>query len=74
MTTNLGSFVGPDNGLFTHILAEAKAWSAVELANPEFFLDQVSNTFHGRDLFAPVAAHLANGVELGILDQLWTDL
>jgi S-adenosylmethionine hydrolase len=38
-----------------------------ELANPEFALDTVSRTFHGRDLFAPAAAHLANGVQL---DQL----
>ena len=37
---------------------------AVELANPRFALESISRTFHGRDLFAPAAAHLANGVEL----------
>ena len=56
--------VGPDNGL---LLVAADALGGVaeahELANPEYALDSVSRTFHGRDLFAPAAAHLALGVE-----------
>ena len=54
-------YVGPDNGLFSRPLAEpgAQAW---ELDRPEFWLPQVSRTFHGRDIFSPAAAHLANGV------------
>jgi hypothetical protein len=61
VNTDRASYVGPDNGLFTRPLAEpgAQAW---ELDRPEFWLRQVSRTFHGRDIFAPVAAHLANGV------------
>ncbi len=53
-------FVGPDNGLFTFILRENfRAWTIV---NPEYMLPDPSKTFHGRDIFAPAAAHLANGV------------
>jgi S-adenosylmethionine hydrolase len=57
--------VGPDNGLLT--LAAEKLGGiaeAHELGNPEYALDSVSRTFHGRDLFSPAAAHLALGVPL----------
>ncbi|MBE0698582.1 MAG: SAM-dependent chlorinase/fluorinase [Anaerolineaceae bacterium] len=61
-------FVCPDNGLITHALEQAeKAGEAVEIVHlnqPRFWLEQVSNVFHGRDIFSPVAAHLANGVAL----------
>lgn len=52
-------FVGPDNGLFGYILAEQAVHAAVLLSNPAYHLQQVSATFHGRDIFAPVGAHLA---------------
>jgi len=52
-------FVGPDNGLFSYILAEQPAHAAVLLSNPAYHLQQVSSTFHGRDIFSPVGAHLA---------------
>jgi S-adenosyl-L-methionine hydrolase (adenosine-forming) len=55
-------FVGPDNGLFTPFL-EAGDWSAFELAEADYRLPIVSRTFHGRDVFAPAAAHIASGVE-----------
>jgi S-adenosylmethionine hydrolase len=64
LRTSCGIWVGPDNGLFTEVLNHAPASLAVELSNPAFFRTRVSNTFHGRDIFAPVAAHLANGVPL----------
>jgi hypothetical protein len=59
--TQRACYVGPDNGLFTRPLAglDAQSW---ELDRPEFWLPQISRTFHGRDIFAPAAAHLANGV------------
>ncbi len=61
-------YIGPDNGL---LLPAADRFGGVaeahELANPEYALDSVSRTFHGRDLFSPAAAHLANGVDLGEL-------
>lgn len=61
-------FVGPDNGLFTYVLQEASQPAhCVHLDNPAYWRAQVSRTFHGRDIFAPVAAHLANGVPLEML-------
>jgi S-adenosylmethionine hydrolase len=47
-------FIGPDNGLFTLILDDAEVYL---LENPDFMLREVSSTFHGRDIFAPAAAH-----------------
>ncbi len=62
-------FVGPDNGLFSAVLEQQPVHAAVALTNPAYHLSQVSTTFHGRDIFAPVAAHLASGVafaDLGV--------
>lgn len=53
-------FVGPDNGVFTFVLGSS--WKAWALENPYFRLEHVSTTFHGRDVFAPAAAHAALGV------------
>jgi S-adenosylmethionine hydrolase len=60
---NGGLFVGPDNGLLVPAAELGGIESAHELANPAYALETVSRTFHGRDLFAPAAAHLALGVE-----------
>lgn len=57
-------FVGPDNGLFSYVLTEQPVHTAVLLSNPAYHLPQVSSTFHGRDVFSPVAAHIARGVAL----------
>ena len=56
-------YVGPDNGLLVPAAECAGLVAAYELANPAYALDSVSRTFHGRDLFAPAAAHLAVGVD-----------
>jgi hypothetical protein len=56
-------FVGPDNGLFTIVAQRDKAKQVVVLTNKKYFLSKVSRTFHGRDLFAPVAAHLSLGLK-----------
>lgn len=61
-------FVGPDNGLFSLALRDEARWEARALQNSDYWRPEVSTTFHGRDIFAPVAAHLARGVpfeELG---------
>jgi S-adenosylmethionine hydrolase len=62
--------VGPDNGL---LLPAAEALGgivrAVHLTNPRYHVHPVSNTFHGRDVFSPVAAHLAAGVDLDDLGE-----
>ncbi|MFC0529140.1 SAM hydrolase/SAM-dependent halogenase family protein [Phytohabitans kaempferiae] len=61
-----GLLVGPDNGLLPWAADALGGIEAlVELANPEWFLADVSRTFHGRDIFAPVAARLALGADLG---------
>ncbi len=57
-------FVGPDNGLLSIAAGRDGVVSAWEIQNPRYVLDKLSRTFHGRDIFAPVAAHLANGVPL----------
>jgi S-adenosylmethionine hydrolase len=57
-------FVGPDNGLFTEVIAHEGFANAWILDKPEFFRDGgISRTFHGRDIFGPVAAHLASGTD-----------
>jgi S-adenosylmethionine hydrolase len=55
-------FVGPDNGLFSWITEREGNFSAWQVTNEKFFLSPVSSTFHGRDVFAPVAAALSRGV------------
>ena len=58
-------YVGPDNGLLVPAAERLGGIQAAhELVNPDYALQPVSRTFHGRDLFAPAAAHLACGVEL----------
>lgn len=54
-------YVAPDNGLLTLALGIDPPVHAWRLSRPQFFLPEVSATFHGRDVFAPVAAHLATG-------------
>ncbi len=63
------TFVGPDNGLFTVPLTSGEPFSAVSLDNAAYHLPAVSHSFHGRDVFAPVAAHLANGVPLSAMGE-----
>jgi S-adenosyl-L-methionine hydrolase (adenosine-forming) len=57
-------FVAPDNGLLTHVLAREESWAAHEIAAEHYFRKPVSYTFHGRDIFAPVAAWLSRDVAL----------
>ncbi len=61
------TFVAPDNGLLTPVLEREPVEMAVVLENAAYHLPNVSATFHGRDIFAPVAAHLAQGVTLETL-------
>ncbi len=80
LLTPEAAFVAPDNGVLTYIWREALArWGAaaclvVELNRPGYWRENVSNTFHARDIFAPVAAYLARGTnvrELGaVIDAM----
>jgi S-adenosylmethionine hydrolase len=65
-------FIGPDNGIFTEALSE-KGARAREITNPKLRLPAVSQTFHGRDVFAPAAAHLAAGVAPSKLGRIVRD-
>jgi S-adenosylmethionine hydrolase len=65
-------FVGPDNGLLEWALAAPGA-EARALTEPRHFREHVSRTFHGRDVFAPVAAALARGERLGALGPIVAD-
>ncbi len=58
-------FVGPDNGIFSWICDREGSYRAFHLTNEKFFRHPVSTTFHGRDIFASVAAALSNGVAPG---------
>jgi S-adenosylmethionine hydrolase len=62
------TFVGPDNGVFGHVYERVRPFRVFHLTNESFFRGDVSATFHGRDVFAPVAGALSRGVsaeELG---------
>jgi S-adenosylmethionine hydrolase len=66
-----GVLVGPDNGLLAPAVAMAGgAGRAVELSDPRYHLESPGATFAGRDVFAPAAAHLCNGVDLAELGEL----
>jgi S-adenosylmethionine hydrolase len=56
-------FIGPDNGIFSLIPVNEDPTRIVELSNSEYHLKPTSSTFHGRDIFAPVAGHLSLGIE-----------
>ncbi len=60
-------YVGPDNGVLSLAAEREGVVRAVEIRNEEFMLPRLSGTFEGRDVFAPVAAHLAGGVDIGVL-------
>ena len=57
-------FLAPDNGVLTLLINEENISSIARIDNTSFFLDPVCRTFHGRDIFAPVSAHLSMGVPL----------
>jgi len=61
-------FVGPDNGLMWNTVLSDEGgedeWEAVKIENRKYMLPEISDTFHGRDIFAPAAAHLMNGVPM----------
>jgi len=61
--TKQSFFVGPDNGILVLAAEKQGIENIHELTNPRFMLPKVSSTFHGRDIFAPAAAHLLNGVK-----------
>ncbi len=66
-------FVAPDNHILKYIFHECETFTVVDVLNKKYFLDEISTTFHGRDIFSPVAAHLSNGIALDELGERITD-
>jgi hypothetical protein len=66
-------FVGPDNGVFSMVYRAVPTHVVREISATRYFRHPVSATFHGRDIFAPVAAHLANGVAPAEFGERLTD-
>jgi len=64
-------FIGPDNGIFSYVARDDVA--VFQLTNTEYFREEISQTFHGRDVFAPVAAALSNGIAPEDLGQKTSD-
>jgi len=62
-TRNGMFFIGPDNGIFTHVAERFGIAKIYEITNKELMMPKISPTFHGRDLMAPVAAHLGIGLK-----------
>ena len=57
-------FVAPDNGVLSMVIEENRVEKVCEITNHEYFLKPVSDTFHGRDIFAPIAAYLSMGADM----------
>jgi S-adenosyl-L-methionine hydrolase (adenosine-forming) len=74
LETEGGFLVGPDNGMLAPLAHRLVLKRAVALTNGKYWRVPVSATFHGRDIFAPVAAHLAAGVPLDNVGTLVNDL
>jgi hypothetical protein len=62
-------FLAPDNGLLKYIIASDRVKEVVSVTNKKYFCSEVSSTFHGRDIFAPLAAHLLRGIPLRTLGE-----
>ena len=67
-------FVGPDNGVFSFVLEREGKFEARELTKKIYRRPSVSTTFHGRDIFAPAAAHISKGVSIEMFGPKATDL
>jgi S-adenosylmethionine hydrolase len=67
LATESGIFLAPDNGLLEIVIRNERRRRIFSVENREYFRDYVSPTFHGRDIFAPVAAHLSLGLEPQLL-------
>lgn len=71
--TGRGTFVAPDNGVLSYVLARERVLRAVSLTDSHYWHQPVSPVFHGRDIFGPAAAYLASGVDLTALGQPLTE-
>lgn len=65
METGNYIFLAPDNGVLTFVMEEIEAGRVYHIDNQDYFLKKISRTFHGRDIFAPVSAHISTGIDIG---------
>ncbi len=65
--------IGPDNGLFSFLFAESRSKEIRQISNSQLFMSDPHPTFHGRDVFAPVAAHLSLGISFESIGPLVED-
>lgn len=63
------TFISPDNGTLSYVLQQYTPTGIYSISREKYFLNEISATFHGRDIFAPVAAHIANGLEISELGE-----
>lgn len=63
-------FVAPDNGVLSLVFKNEEEPKLIKVENTDFFLESLSRTFHGRDIFAPVGAHITSGVDLNRLGPI----
>lgn len=66
-------FLAPDNGVLAYVIKHFHIDNVISVTNAKYFRPDISNTFHGRDIFAPVAAHLANGINPADLGESTTN-
>lgn len=66
--------VCPDNGMISFVIQEHPKWRAIHINHADCFLPYVSSTFHGRDVFAPTAAHISMGVPFDDIGSLIDDI
>ncbi|MBF0100539.1 MAG: SAM-dependent chlorinase/fluorinase [Desulfobacterales bacterium] len=69
LKTNRHVFLAPDNGVLSMVMHEAHPELAVNVTEKQYFLKTMSHTFHGRDIFAPVAAYLSTGIPIDVLGE-----
>ena len=67
-------FLGPDNGVLSLAVENIRSAHIVHLSNPTFHLHPTSTTFHGRDIFAPAAAHLSLGIPVSAFGEPWDNI
>lgn len=67
-------FLAPDNGVLSYAIEKEKIQKIISLENKKYFLKKISSTFHGRDIFAPVAAHIALGVNIAKMGKAISEI
>lgn len=74
LTTSRYAFIGPDNGVFSFIYAEEEIEHIIHITADQYFRQPISQTFHGRDIFAPTAAWLSKGIDPTCFGHPLTDV